>query len=103
MGILGIGVDVVSLTRIATLSQRRTYDRLAKRILSADELSAFCTIPDDARTRFLAVRCVGQLLYSQIAHTHSCSQVEYQGICLQGAVSETDHLEGLHVYQHDCH
>ncbi|KAH8106253.1 4'-phosphopantetheinyl transferase [Cristinia sonorae] len=59
MGIIGIGVDVVSISRIAALVQRRTYDRLAKRILSPGELSEWLSIPatDDARrTRYLAVR-----------------------------------------------
>lgn len=41
--ILGIGVDIVHLPRIATLISRRGKDRLARRILSSSELADFET------------------------------------------------------------
>ena len=61
MGIIGIGVDVVSIPRIAALARRKSPDRLAKRILSATEREAWLAIPQTDETkkvRFLAVRCV---------------------------------------------
>ncbi|KZT12940.1 4'-phosphopantetheinyl transferase [Laetiporus sulphureus 93-53] len=59
MGIMGTGVDVLHLPRIASLIQRRGADRLASRILSDHELSIWNTMPEadnSRRTRFLAVR-----------------------------------------------
>lgn len=48
--ILGIGVDLVHLPRIAALVSRRGHERLAKRILSPLELkeynSRFTTLTD---------------------------------------------------------
>ncbi|KAI0771920.1 4'-phosphopantetheinyl transferase [Trametes elegans] len=59
MGILGIGVDVVYLPRVAALIRRRTSAKLACRILSEHELPVWHAIPlaDEARRlRYLAVR-----------------------------------------------
>lgn len=39
--ILGIGVDIVHLPRIAALISRRGHDKLAKRILSESEMKEF--------------------------------------------------------------
>lgn len=59
MGILGLGVDIVHLPRIASLVSRRTSARLASRILSAAELSEWENLSSEdmlRQTRFLAVR-----------------------------------------------
>lgn len=60
MGILGIGVDVVHLPRIAAVIKRRTAQKLASRILSTYELEDWQKVVSKAdssqQTRFLAVR-----------------------------------------------
>lgn len=55
MSILGIGVDVVHLPRIASLISRRGPERFAHRILSHTELDAWKSRSSDS-VRFLAVR-----------------------------------------------
>ncbi|KAK0468283.1 4'-phosphopantetheinyl transferase [Desarmillaria tabescens] len=54
--ILGIGVDVVHLPRIAALIARRGPERFAQRILSNEELQSWKAIHEVDRARFLAVR-----------------------------------------------
>ena len=55
--ILGVGLDIVHLPRIASLVARRGPVRLARRILSSKELAAWS--PDSPEAlRFLAVRYV---------------------------------------------
>ncbi|KAK0486884.1 4'-phosphopantetheinyl transferase [Armillaria luteobubalina] len=54
--ILGIGVDVVHVPRIAALVARRGPERFAQRILSNEELLSWKTIHEGDRSRFLAVR-----------------------------------------------
>ncbi|KAL4241312.1 4'-phosphopantetheinyl transferase domain superfamily protein [Abortiporus biennis] len=59
MGILGIGVDIVHLPRILSLVQRRSAEKLAKRILSTQELADWKKIsgkPESQQAQFLAVR-----------------------------------------------
>ncbi|KAI0685600.1 4'-phosphopantetheinyl transferase [Cytidiella melzeri] len=59
MGILGIGVDVVHLPRIADLVKRRTAQRLASRILSSTEMDDWGKVSKANSSRhvlFLAVR-----------------------------------------------
>ncbi|KZT72647.1 4'-phosphopantetheinyl transferase [Daedalea quercina L-15889] len=59
MGILGIGVDVLHVPRIAALVQRKSATRLASRILSPPELVTWNSIPAadvTRRLRFLSVR-----------------------------------------------
>jgi holo-[acyl-carrier protein] synthase len=58
MGVLGIGVDVVYVPRIAALVKRRTAQRLASRILSAEEWTDYHTVKSDPlrEASFLAVR-----------------------------------------------
>ncbi|KAF5387853.1 hypothetical protein D9615_000355 [Tricholomella constricta] len=58
MAILGVGVDIVHIPRIAALLQRRG-SRLASRILSREELSQWESLPPSdvsRQVRFLAVR-----------------------------------------------
>ncbi|PBK72648.1 4'-phosphopantetheinyl transferase [Armillaria solidipes] len=54
--ILGIGVDVVHVPRIAALIARRGPEIFAQRILSNEELQSWKTIHEGDRSRFLAVR-----------------------------------------------
>lgn len=54
--ILGIGVDVVHVPRIAALIARRGPERFAQRILSNEELHSWKSIHEGDRSRFLAVR-----------------------------------------------
>ena len=67
MGIIGIGIDIVHIPRIASLVTRRTPTKLAARILSSSELrewetlsSQISSVPASATTekwfRFLSVR-----------------------------------------------
>lgn len=58
--IIGVGVDIVHLPRIAALIARRGSDRLARRILSAGEYSEFTAdYKDDAgQLRYLGSRQV---------------------------------------------
>lgn len=59
MTILGIGVDLVHIPRIAALLNRALSGRLASRILSPEEATEYDTLPaydTTKRVRFLAVR-----------------------------------------------
>lgn len=62
MSILGLGVDVVHISRIASLVARRGQQRFAQRILSVEELSDF-KISTISPTRFLAVRYIIIIYY----------------------------------------
>ncbi|KAF8342015.1 4'-phosphopantetheinyl transferase superfamily [Cantharellus anzutake] len=56
-GILGVGVDIVQISRIQAVAMRRGYDRLANRILSETEKNDWNSLTDTyLRNRFLAVR-----------------------------------------------
>jgi phosphopantetheinyl transferase (holo-ACP synthase) len=58
MAILGIGVDVLHLPR---LTRHLADNRLARRILSPQELREYLVLPKDdhgRRIHFLGVRCV---------------------------------------------
>ena len=59
MGILGIGVDVVHLPRIAALIRRRTAQKLASRILSTrewEDWQKISQVDSTQQVQFLAVR-----------------------------------------------
>ena len=65
MTILGIGVDLVHVPRIAQLLQRRGADKFASKILSTNEyaqwkstFAAPADLDDHRCARFLAVRFV---------------------------------------------
>lgn len=69
--ITGIGVDILHLSRLRHLVQRRGADRLARRILSAGEMQEFGGLPRKEgegeqvgeQTRYLASRSVFLLYY----------------------------------------
>jgi len=58
MTIHGIGVDLLHVSRMAALVHRRGADKIASRILSPLERSAFCRLSPEQgiATRFLGVR-----------------------------------------------
>lgn len=62
--IVGVGVDLLHLPRLAKLAQRQAsgISRLAQRILSREERLEFgrlCSDGEDARLKYLAVRYDG--------------------------------------------
>ncbi|KDR83806.1 hypothetical protein GALMADRAFT_37747, partial [Galerina marginata CBS 339.88] len=65
MTILGIGVDLVHVPRIAALLSRRKPDRFAARILSKEEYAQWQSLGISSdRIQFLAVRwCVKEAAY----------------------------------------
>lgn len=54
--LLGVGVDLLSLTRFRALVARRGAERVANRILHKTELSEYTRIPTNLRTNYLALR-----------------------------------------------
>ena len=64
MGILGIGVDVLHVPRIARLLDGKTANRFARRIMSDKEFPVWDAIPltdHSRRARYLAVRYVNSV------------------------------------------
>jgi holo-[acyl-carrier protein] synthase len=62
--LLGIGVDIVHLPRIAAIVKRQFGHKFARRILSANELEQWSSLPDydfQKQVQFLAVRWVQSL------------------------------------------
>lgn len=89
MGILGIGIDIVSLQRIVDVAQRRSARKLAQRVLSPIEFSEWhsrkvATGSSFDSSRFLAVRCVMVFLLPMSLILHS--QMGCQGSCVQSDV-----------------
>ena len=92
MPIVGIGVDICHVPRIARLATR---ERFAQRILSPAEARLFGGLPDGTRERFLAVRYV--FLVRSYARTHLhrkklhilnwILQMGSERICIQGFIS----------------
>lgn len=59
MPIVGIGTDLLQLSRLRSLMSRQGAHRLAKRICSESELSKFRLVTTaNEQHRFLALRCV---------------------------------------------
>jgi holo-[acyl-carrier protein] synthase len=58
MTIHGIGVDLLHVPRMAALIHRRGANRIASRILSPPERSAFCRLRPEHGAVFLSVRYV---------------------------------------------
>jgi holo-[acyl-carrier protein] synthase len=56
--IIGIGVDILSVSRIQGLIARRSALKLAKRICSPVELQEFKGIQEEGQLRFLCSRWV---------------------------------------------
>ncbi|KAF7776211.1 hypothetical protein Agabi119p4_4604 [Agaricus bisporus var. burnettii] len=83
--ILGIGVDIVLLPRIAALVKRRSGEKLARRILSPPEFKdwkRFQGIDDQHRVRFLAVRwAVKEAAYKALYPT---VKPTWKELCYQG-------------------
>ncbi|CAO3630880.1 unnamed protein product [Mucor hiemalis] len=71
--ILGIGVDIVHLPRIAALISRRGHDKLAKRILSESELKEFKIqlIEPEKQLIYLGSRwCIKEAVYKALYPRH---------------------------------
>lgn len=69
--ILGIGVDIVHLPRIASLITRRGPERLAKRILSQEELKEFKLINQEKQLIYLGSRwCIKEAVYKALYPVH---------------------------------
>lgn len=71
--ILGIGVDIVHLPRIAAVIKRQSSEKLARRILSSSELQQWIQLRDSdiqQQVRFLGVRCVPFPRYIQSSFIH---------------------------------
>lgn len=63
--LLGHGVDIVHISRLLSLTERRGADRLAQRILSLAELQKWQGIGEhdaESSIRYLAVRWAAKLL-----------------------------------------
>lgn len=90
--ILGIGVDIVLLPRIAALVKRRSGEKLARRILSPPEFKdwkRFQGIDDQHRVRFLAVRyAMPCIVWDVIIHIID-PQLGRQRSCIQGPLSNS--------------
>ncbi|KAL1929058.1 hypothetical protein VTP01DRAFT_2117 [Rhizomucor pusillus] len=70
--IIGIGVDILHLPRIAQLVSRRGSRPLARRILSPRELQEFDTLPNKKdQVRYLGSRwCIKEAIYKALYPAH---------------------------------
>lgn len=68
----GLGTDIVRLSRIVGIVERRGLDAFSKKILSAEELPYFHAVADTKalRVRFLAVRLVHRPLIQLSMNGH---------------------------------
>lgn len=63
MTILGIGVDIVHIPRIASVLRKRHAERFVKKVLSQSEYAGWLNLtgsgaPESDRVRYMAVRWV---------------------------------------------
>lgn len=94
-GVLGVGVDVVHLPRLAALVGRRGFERLATRILSKAEMADWKQLgsSDAHKISFLAVRYDNPCTPSDSSVVDE-QQMEPQRSSLQSCVPQiTTHLE----------
>ncbi|KAF9452491.1 4'-phosphopantetheinyl transferase [Macrolepiota fuliginosa MF-IS2] len=88
--ILGIGVDIVHLPRIAAIVNRKSGLKFARRVLGSEELAQWECIPEfdiQKQVRFLAVRwavkeAAYKALYPKFKPTWK--ELRYQGLTLSG-------------------
>lgn len=85
MTIYGIGVDLLHVPRMALLLNRRGANKIASRILSPSERSAFCQLWQDSgsATQFLGVRYVPRrvlLQISDIANRWAVKEAAYKAL-----------------------
>ena len=98
MTIIGVGIDILHVPRIAALVRRRGEVRFAKRVLSDTEVQDWKQ-GSEGSLRYLAVR------YEERSSTVSdllrkASQIRGQRSCLQGHVSCcAPDVEGAHLLE----
>ncbi|KAG2230717.1 4'-phosphopantetheinyl transferase [Thamnidium elegans] len=69
--IIGIGVDIVHLPRIASLMSRRGSNKLAKRILSQQEYQEFGGLKQEKQLNYLGSRwCIKEAVYKALYPVH---------------------------------
>ncbi|KAI0347287.1 4'-phosphopantetheinyl transferase [Trametopsis cervina] len=107
MGILGVGVDVVHLPRIAALINRRTAPRLASRILSTTELEQWRDLSGadpQRQTSFLAVRwSLKEAAYKAVfPHVHpTWKEFTYHGLNNESRLKPTLAYHPLSRIEHN--
>ena len=80
MSIVGIGTDIVEISRIATMSDT-TRERLAKRVLTPNEYQHFCILnvkSSNSATRYLAKRWAGKEAAAKALGTGIADGVSFQ-------------------------
>tara|TARA_R110001583_G_scaffold174519_2_gene328953 strand:+ start:7403 stop:7795 length:393 start_codon:yes stop_codon:yes gene_type:complete len=82
MPIVGIGTDIVEISRIATMPEA-TRDRLAKRVLTPNEYQHFCAMnvnSEQNSVRYLAKRWAGKEATAKALGTGIAKGVSFQHI-----------------------
>mgnify|MGYP000370759565 FL=1 len=82
MPIVGIGTDIVEISRIAAMPEA-TRDRLAKRVLTPNEYQHFCVLnirSNNGATRYLAKRWAGKEAAAKALGTGIADGVSFQHI-----------------------
>ena len=69
MSILGIGIDIVNISRIASLTHKKTIKRLASRILTSDEELMLQTNKNPVQ--FLSTRWAAKEAAYKAAYPHA--------------------------------
>jgi holo-[acyl-carrier protein] synthase len=80
MPVVGIGTDIVEISRIAGMSET-TRERLAKRVLTPREYQHFCVLNaklNDSATRYLAKRWAGKEAAAKALGTGIADGVSFQ-------------------------
>ncbi|KAI9638070.1 4'-phosphopantetheinyl transferase superfamily [Dioszegia hungarica] len=69
---LGIGIDILSITRFEGLLARRGAQALARRICSKREYDEFRSVPADQHVKYLSSRwCLKEAAYKSLSsHSH---------------------------------
>ncbi|KAF8974287.1 4'-phosphopantetheinyl transferase [Flammula alnicola] len=87
MTILGIGVDLVHVPRIAALLSRRRSEKFASKILSPEEYLQWLPSEPSHQIQFLAVRwCVKEAAYKAMYPTvrPTWKEITYRGLSSLG-------------------
>lgn len=90
MSVVGIGTDIVEISRIAQMSDK-TRDRLAKRVLTAKEYLHYNSI--NQPERFLAKRWAGKEAAAKALGTGIAAGVSFQHIYIKSLESGQPVLE----------
>ena len=90
MPVVGIGTDIVDITRISDMAET-TRDRLAQRVLTPNEYQHFCTIKNS--DRYLAKRWAGKEATAKALGTGIADGVSFQHIEIKSLSSGQPVLE----------